>query len=85
MCGGDIASAGKNKVNVTMAQKANKQIKVNIPVSNKSVLEFCDKLSEQRLLSATFIRLFRAELERQSRSASNVGVIEQQAIAIESS
>lgn len=39
------------------------QVKINIPKSEKSVAEYCDFLSRNRLLSATLIRLIRADMK----------------------
>lgn len=43
------------------------QVKINIPTSNKSVIEYCDKLSAQRKLSARIIRLLSEDLNKNNR------------------
>lgn len=40
------------------------QVKINIPLSSKSVIEYCEKLSAQRKLSAYVIRLLSDDLNK---------------------
>ncbi len=40
------------------------QVKINIPTSNKSIIDYCIKLSAQRILSARIIRLLSEDLEK---------------------
>ena len=61
-------------------QRENKQIKVNIPTSQKSILAFCDFLSAQRMLSTTVIRLLQAEMQKQGYGASKLPTNQQQSI-----
>lgn len=47
------------------------QVKINIPTSNKSVIEYCDKLSAQRKLSARIIRLLSEDLSKKNGEGNN--------------
>ena len=43
------------------------QVKINIPTSYRSVIEYCDKLSTQRILSARIIRLLSDDLNKRKK------------------
>ncbi len=43
------------------------QVKINIPTSNKRVIDYCDKLSAQRKLSTRIICLLSADLDKQTK------------------
>ncbi len=43
------------------------QVKINIPTSYRSVIEYCDKLSAQRILSSRIIRLLSDDLNKRNK------------------
>ncbi len=45
------------------------QVKINIPITNKSVIEYCGKLSAQRKLSARIIRLLLEDLSKKKKDS----------------
>ena len=47
-----------------------KQIKINIPIYQQSVLAYCDYLSAHRLLSKVIIKLLQEEMQKRERGAS---------------
>ena len=55
-----------------------KQIKINIPAYQKSVLAYCDFLSGQRLLSKVVIKLLQDEMQRRNCGASKLATPQQQ-------
>lgn len=45
------------------------QVKINIPTSNRSVIDYCNRLSAQRKLSARIIRLLSEDLKKSTKEA----------------
>lgn len=43
------------------------QVKINITTSYRSVIEYCDKLSAQRILSSRIIRLLSDDLNKRKK------------------